>query len=208
MERGLKSQFTTEEWRLLRSLKSPALIQDYLNALLFNFEADGETNYSPRQVIANGRAHCLEGALLAATALRIGGERPLILDLEASGEDQDHVVALFKRHDHWGAISKTNHAVLRYREPIFRTIRELVASYFHEYFLQSDGRKTLRNYAVVDLSRFDKLGWMTSEENLDYIVEHLWAIPHQPLLTRRQAASLRVADDIERQAGAIQEFSP
>ena len=208
MDRGLKSQFTADEWQLLRSLKSPALIQNWLNVLPFNFEKNGETNYSPRRVILEGRAHCLEGAMLAAAALRAGGERPLILDLEASGEDQDHVVALFKRHGCWGAISKTNHAVLRYREPVYRTIRELVMSYFHEYFLQSDGRKTLRGYAVVDLSRFDKKFWMTADENLDYVVEHLWRARHQPILTLQQIKLLRSADQVEIQAGAIQEYLP
>ncbi len=208
MERGLKSQFTVDEWKLLRSLKSPSLIQDWLNILPFNFEKNGETNYSPRRVILEGRAHCLEGAMFAATALRAGGQRPLILDLEASGEDQDHVVALFKCHNCWGAISKTNHAVLRYREPIYRTIRELVASYFHEYFLQSDGRKTLRGYAILDLSKFDKKNWMVTEDNLNYVVECLWNIRHQPILTREQIKSLRSADAVEIKAGAIQEFLP
>src|SRR3989339_1344450 len=166
MNQSFKNSFSSNEWQLFQLLKSPALIQDWLNALPFNFEKNGETNYSPRSVIKNKTAHCLEGALLAATALRVHGQRPLILDLEASGKDQDHVVALFKHHDHWGAISKTNHAVLRYREPIYRSVRELVMSYFHEYFLQSDGRKTLRGWAAVDLSRFDQLNWMTSIENL------------------------------------------
>lgn len=144
--------------------------------------------------------------MFAALALRVHGFRPLILDLEASGEDEDHVVAIFKQHGCWGAISKTNHAVLRYREPIYKTIRELAISYFHEYFLQKDGRKTLRAYATVDLSRFDKEGWMTAEEDPWCVVEYLWEIKHHPLLGSKQIKTLRPAEKIEREAGAIVEW--
>jgi len=182
-------------------------IQDFLNELPQNHEPDGDTCFSPRLVLRHGRAHCMEGAMLAAAALRLAGERPLLLDLTTAQDDQDHVVALFRRHGCWGAISKTNHAVLRYREPAYRTVRELAMSYFHEYFLQSNGKKTLRSFAgPVDLSRFDRRGWMTSEEEVWYVPEHLCTIPHKTILTRAQIASLRPADEVERRFGDIVEW--
>ncbi|MEK9130875.1 MAG: hypothetical protein AAB429_02035, partial [Patescibacteria group bacterium] len=133
---------------------------------------------------------------------------PLVLDLTSRRDDDDHVVALFKQGNFWGAISKTNHAVLRYREPIYKTVRELAMSYFHEYFLQNGGAKTLRSYAVADLSRFDKRGWMTAKEDVWYVPEHLFDITHTEILTRSQIARLRRADPIEIQAGDILEWRP
>jgi hypothetical protein len=149
----------------------------------------------------------MEGAMLAALALRVHGERPIVLDLTAAEEDQDHVVALYRRFGCWGAISKTNHAVLRYREPVYKTVRELVLSYFHEYFLQTNGKKTLRSFSrPIDLSRFDKMGWMTSEEDVWFVPQYLANAPHTRLLSAAQVASLRPAEPIEREAGAIVEW--
>ncbi len=199
--------FTPAELRTLRSLSSPMKIQDFLDRMPINYEPEGDTCLSPRRVLRERRAHCMEGAMLAAVALRLQGDRPLVVDMTASKDDSDHVIAVFRRHGAWGAISKTNHAVLRYREPVYRTIRELVMSYFHEYFLQSNGRKTLRSYAgPIDLSRFDRRGWMTSEEDPWYVPEHLADVKHVPLLTKFQIASLRRADAIERQAGGLIEW--
>ncbi len=197
-----------EELRLLRRLDSPRKIQRYLDTLPFNFEREGETYFSPRQMMREGRAHCLEGAVFAALALRMHGQRPLILDLESSYHDADHVVALFRQHGCWGAISKTNHAVLRYREPVYKTIRELVLSYFHEYF-DAKGLKTLRRYsAPVDLSRFDRKEWATTEKGIDFIAQYLVDCPHTTLLTRSQIATLNRASAIEMKAGEIVEWNP
>lgn len=199
--------WTREERRVFMALRTPRRIQDFLNGLPQNHEPNGDTCFSPRLVLRHGRAHCMEGAMLAAAALQVAGERPLLLDLTATDDDQDHVVALFRRHGCWGAVSKTNHAVLRYREPVYRTVRELAMSYFHEYFLQSNGRKTLRSFAgPVDLSRFNRRGWMTSEEEVWYVPEYLCKVPHAPILTREQIASLRPADRVERLAGDIIEW--
>lgn len=201
------NDWTADERRALRTLRSARHIQDFLNELPQNHEPNGDTCYSPRLVLCHGRAHCMEGAMLAAAALRFAGARPLLLDLTTSGDDQDHVVALFREHGCWGAISKTNHAVLRYREPVYRTVRELAMSYFHEYFLQSNGRKTLRSFAgPVDLSRFDRRGWMTSGEEVWYVPEHLCEVPHTPIVTRAQIARLRPADEVERRLGDIVEW--
>lgn len=149
----------------------------------------------------------MEGAMLAAAALRLQGRPPLVLDLTSEDGDDDHVLALVRERGCWGAISKTNHAVLRYREPIYRTIRELALSCFHEYFLNRNGRKTLRSYSrPINLARFDSRGWMTDEEDVSYIPDYLYTVPHTPLLRPWQINRLRPADPIERQAGRMVEW--
>jgi hypothetical protein len=198
--------FTREELRALKSLKTPRKIQDFLEELPINFEEKGETCMSPRRVLREHTAHCMEGAMLAAVALRLTGQKPLVFDLTSASHDEDHVVALFREGACWGAISKTNHAVLRYREPIYRTIRELALSYFHEYF-DDEGRKTLRSFSIpVDLSKFDRRGWMTAEEDVWYIPEFLIEVRHFPFLTPRQLRTLRRADPIECKAGTLTQW--
>lgn len=194
------------EMHVLRSLNTPRKIQDFLESIPINFEPEGDTCLSPRRVLRERRAHCIEGAMLAALVLRIHGQRPLVLDLEASSNDHDHVIALFKRHGCWGAISKTNHVVLRYREPVYRTIRELVLSYFHEY---TDGneKKTLRSFSPpVDLSRFDDVGWMTAEKDVWEVAQYLADVRHSPLLSRAQIRTLRKADALEIKAGNLTQW--
>ena len=201
--------FTREEKRLFARLDTPAKIQDFLNAVPINFERGGDTCLSPRSVLLRNRAHCMEGAMLAAAILRTHGHRPLVVDLTSAPCDHDHVVAVFRRRGFWGAISKTNHAALRYREPVYRTIRELALSYFHEYFTNAGGKKTLRSHSpAVDLSRFDRRGWMTSEEDVWYVPEYLCEAKHHPILTRAQIAGLRRADPIEIEAGRLLEWPP
>lgn len=186
-----------------RRLNSPKKIQDFLETIPANHGPKGDTCFAPLAVLRERRAHCIEGAMFAALALRVHGDPPLIVDLESSPCDQDHVIAVFKRHGCWGAISKSNHAVLRYREPIYRTIRELVLSYFHEYTVD-DGRKTLRTFSKpVNLSRFDRNGWMTEPNEAWYIAEYLCEIPHETILTKKQIAGLRRADPIEQRVGKI-----
>lgn len=204
----MKNQkWTTEELRILRKLSTPAKIQDFVNTLTFRIQGSNETCYSPRRVLRHREAQCVEGAMFAAAALRFHGHKATILDLEATQDDADHVIAVFRVGKTWGAISKTNHGVLRYREPIYRTIRELVMSYFHEYFLQSNRKKTLRAYSrPVDLSRFDPCVWETSEEDVWYIPEYLTTIAHTPILTPSQIRSLRLADPIEAIMGTHEEY--
>lgn len=199
--------YTASERKLLRSLRTPAKVQDYLNALQFNFVDGNDTCLSPREVMRQGRAQCVEGAIFAAAALRFHGHLPLLVDLTAAKDDYDHVIAVFKQHGCWGAVSKTNHAVLRYREPVYTTIRELVLSYFHEYFLNNNGKKTLRSYSnPVDLSRFDSHEWETSAEPVWCIPELLVDVKHTQLLSRAQIRSLRPADTIELSAGQLVEY--
>ncbi len=197
--------FTKEELNVLLKLNTPKKIQDFLNNEIdMNFEENGETCMSPRRVLRERKGHCMEGAMLAAAALRLQGEKPVVLDLEAVKEDEDHVVTLFKRHEKWGALGKTNHYVLRYREPVYRDIKELVMSFFHEYFLNKNGKKTLRRYSnPVNLSRFDKFNWMTSEKELWMIPDYLAKVKHKGILNRKQIRGLRLVDKIEIEAGKI-----
>lgn len=195
-----------EEVKLFRSLNTPSKLQDFLNKIPINFEEKGDTCMSPRSVLKKWEAHCAEGAILAAAVLRFHGHPPLIIDLTAHKRDFDHLVCVFRRHDMWGGISKTNHGVLRYREPIYKNIRELVMSYFHEYF-DDDGKKNLRSYSLpVNLSRFDSINWMTSKEDLWEIPEYMAEVKHFPILSRKQIANLRKADDIEIEIGKVVEW--
>ncbi len=181
-----KFNLNKDELQLLSQLSAPEKIQKYLDELPYNKEREGETCYSPRFAIRYGTAHCFEGALLAAAALRVNGYPPLILDLEAVRDD-DHVISVFRRNGCWGAIGKSNYAGLRFRTPVYRNLRELVMSYFEHYY-NLDGEKTLRAYSrPVNLSRFDAINWMTSEEALWAIPEYLVEIPHIPIvqMTRR-----------------------
>jgi hypothetical protein len=192
-----------KENRVYKKLDSPRKIQDFLENLPQNFYESSETCFSPRLVLRNRRAHCFEGALFAASALWYHGQKPLLLDLVATPEDYDHVVALFRQGGYWGAISKTNYAVLRYREPIYRTIRELALSYFHEYFMD-DGRKTLRKYSsAFDLRNFQRDNWIISPKPLWYIGDALDKSKHFSILSSTQRRQLRLADPIEISAGKL-----
>jgi hypothetical protein len=195
---------TRAEFAVLRRLSTPEKIQDFLNALPANFEIGGETCMSVREVLRRRRAHCIEGAMLAACALWVHGEPPLLLDLRAA-RDYDHVVALFRRGGCWGAISKTNPSVLRWRDPVYRSLRELAMSYLHEY-ANGRGQKTLRSYAgPFDLRRFDPKLWVTNGKNCWDVGETLDEIRHTPLVTKRQSRMLRLRDAMERKAGALLE---
>ena len=186
--------FNTRERSILRRLTTPGKIQRFLDADVgYNKEPDGPTCRSPRRVLRDRVAHCLEGALFGAAALRVQGFPPLLLDLEAVRDD-DHVLAVFRQRGHWGAIAKSNYAGLRFREPVYRTLRELVMSYFEHYYNLS-AEKTLRNYSrPVNLARWDRIGWMTAEEDLWAISERLFAIPHTPLLVPGQERRLSRVD--------------
>jgi hypothetical protein len=193
--------FRPSEYRALRRLDSPEKIQRFLDTkVAYNKERQGATCRSPRRVLADRTAHCLEGALFGAAALRANGHPPLLLDLEAVRDD-DHVLAIFRRRGHWGAVAKSNYAGLRYREPVYRTLRELVMSYFEHYYNLS-AEKTLRGYSrPVHLTRFDRIGWMTAEEDLWVISDYLFSIPHQPLLAPGLQYRLSRVDDRLFQAG-------
>src|SRR5262245_8794230 len=201
MEQGGMRSFTTRELRTLRALGSPRGIQRALDAMPYHLAS---TAWSPGRVLRERTAHCLEGAVFAACALRALGAPPLLLDLEAV-QDTDHVVAVYQVRGHWGAIAKSNFSGLRYREPVYRSLRELAMSYFEDY-INLRGEHTLRAYSrPVDLARFDRVhpGWMTSERDLWWIPEHLVEIPHTPLLTPAQIRSLSRVDGRALRAGLV-----
>lgn len=201
------SGLTREDYQLLKRFSTPQKIQDYLDTLAFNFEPQGDTHYSPARVLREKKAHCIEGAMLAAAALWVAGERPLVMNLspKMGRGDFDHVVTLFKRNGYYGAISKTNHSVLRYRDPVYRTPRELALSYFHEWYLPS-GEKVLECYSdPVDLS---KLGaeWIAREEDDWQVSDVLSETRHHDLVPTKNRRLLRPADPFELKASLIPEW--
>jgi len=182
--------WTKAELRLFGRLSSPIKIQRYLNRLAYDLDYGAR---SPRWIIKERKAHCFEGALFAAAALRQLGHRPLLVDIR-SWNDDDHVLAVFKERGHWGCVAKSNYTVLRFREPVYRSIRELVISFFDVYF-NPLGQKTMRSYSLpLDLGQFDKRHWMTTDEDLEYIGDKLNDIKHFPVLTSAMIRALNLAD--------------
>jgi hypothetical protein len=175
-----------DEMKVLESLETPFMIQQYLDSLPYN--CTGRT-LSPRLVIREQMAHCMDGGLFAASTLRRLGYPPLIVDLAAENDD-DHIIAVFREGRCWGAIAKSNTTVLRFREPVYRTLRELAMSYFDMYY-NLNGQKTLRSYSrIIDLSRFDDRNWEATEEDLEFIGDYTFRVRHYPLLTELQIKRL------------------
>jgi hypothetical protein len=198
--------FTQAELKVLRKLSTPDKIQDFLDALPANYVKQGDTFYSPRAVLREHKAHCIEGALLAMAAFAVNGKESWLLDLRTKHYDEDHVVTLFKKGNYWGALSKTNHPVLRYRDPIYKSVRELALSYFHEFFMADDGRKTMVDYSrPFSLKRFG-IEWMTSDENLWDIAIALDNSLHYPIVPAGASRHLRPATRIERDAYQMVEW--
>lgn len=194
---------TKEEESFLRKLSTPIKIQDYLDAIPFNHEKGGETCMSPRRVLRAEKAHCIEGGMLACVALLLQGRKPLLLNLKVDKRDDDHVVALFQENGYWGAISKTNHAVLRYRDPVYKTIRELAMSYFHEYFLVANGEKTMKGYsAPINLRRFGTK-WITKEDDLWDIAEVIYDAKHTPAIPEENKKFIKSATELEQKAASL-----
>jgi len=187
--------FTAAELRRLRALRTPYGIQRALDAMPYHHAS---TAWSPRRVLRERTAHCLEGAVFAAAALRVLGLPPLLLDLEAV-QDTDHVLAVYRVRGHWGAIAKSNFSGLRYREPVHRSLRELVMSYFDGY-INLRGERTLRAFSrPVNLARFDRTrpGWAVADGDLWWIPEHLLEIRHTRLLS---PAMIRALSRVDRRA--------
>lgn len=197
--------FSHKEFDILKKLNSPVKIQDFIDSLPINFERKGETCRSPLQALIHNEAHCIEGAMLAAAAFWYHGEKPLLMDLKTAAKDLDHVVALFRYKNRWGAISKTNHAVLRYRDPVYKNIRELAMSYFNEYFFD-DGKKTMRSFSrPFNLLRYGA-SWLTSQKDLWHIADDLDDCTHIEILGRGEARVLRQVTKVEIRAGNIEEW--
>ena len=186
-----------ENFRALRALKTPARIQKFIDALPYQY---ANTALSPQSALRERKGHCLEGALLAAAALRLNGHPPLLMDLEAVHDD-DHVLAIYREGGLWGSIAKSNFAGLRFRAPVYRTLRELALSYFEHYY-NLRGERTLRSYSVpVDLTRLDSQHWMTSEEDVWCVPEYLIAARHFPLFPDKVARALPRLDRRSFEAG-------
>ena len=191
---------TRSERRMISLLNAPMKIQAFLDKLPYSVEKGYRC---PLRVLREQTAHCFDGALFGAAALRRLGDPPLILNMIANDEDDDHLLALYKRHGHWGAIAKSNFVGLRFREPIYRNLHELVMSYF-EQFYSVERKKTLRSYtAPLNLKAFDKLNWMTSDEPLKRIGDRLDEIRKVPLLTRPMIAGLSLVDERSYRAGLV-----
>ncbi len=190
MRTAFGAEWNQKELNLLREFSAPIDIQSYLNHLRYN---DQPTTMSPRRVMKQGAAHCFEGALFAAAALRSLGFPPLIVDLAAYNDD-DHVIAVFRKNGYWGAVAKSNTTMLRFREPVYRNLRELVMSYFDMYF-NTNGDKSLVSYSrPVSLARFDRLGWATAVEDLDYIGDYLFSVRHIDVVPASQRKLLSPTD--------------
>lgn len=188
------------ELRTLRALDTPAKVQRFLDGLHYNLERGGATCRSPRRVLRDRTAQCAEGALFAAAALRVNGRPPLIVDLEAERDD-DHLLAVYRDRGRWGAIAQSKFSGLRFRAPVYRTIRELVLSYFDDYYNYA-GERTLRRYSrPVSLVPFDRIAWMTSEADLWPVLDHLVALRHATLVPRRIAEHLPRLDRRSYEAG-------
>ena len=195
---------TAEEGRILRRLSTPWHIQQFVIGLGANFEEQGDTLRSVRGVLRHRRAHCIEAAFLAACALWLHGDPPLLMDLVAKG-DSDHVIAIFRRNGCWGAISKSNHVWLRWRDPVYRSPRELAMSYFHEY--TNKHRKSLRTYSnPIDLRQFAVEDWVTNEDDCWDVGASLEDTPHHRLITPGQARNLKPRDATELRADDLVQY--
>jgi hypothetical protein len=193
------------ELAVLQRLRTPEKAQEFVYELKQNFEPNGDTCNSIRVVLRTRRAHCIEGAMVAACALWLNGEPPLLLDMQAV-HDFDHVIALFRRRGRWGAISKTNGIGLRWRDPIYANLRELSMSYFHEYYNDRD-RKSLRTYSrPFDLRRLDPKIWATAEDGAWDLIDALEATRHYDLVSGAQARALTRRDPFERRVGALLQY--
>ncbi len=201
-----KPLLSSQERKIFQSLRTPQKIQDFLDTLPINFEETKEGVLSPRRVLREKKAHCLEGALFAAASLAYHGYSPLLMDFRTLPIDEDHVVAIFKQDGLWGAISKTNHAILRWRDPVYKSIRELAMSYFHEYLLWN-GKKSLLAYSgAFDLRRYDPQ-WIIAEEELEWIAEDLDDARHYPIAPKAAMRRLRRGLPIERKAMELVEWN-
>ena len=197
---------TPREYATLRRMDTPEKIQVFLNGIPCNHEIGGETVLSVREVLKQRRAHCIEGAMVAAAAMWVNGMRPLLLHLDCHISDYPHVIAVFRRHGGWGAISKTNGAPLRYRDPIYRSLRELALSYFHEYSNRR-GHKTLRSYSVAfDMRRLDPSEWVTASKDCWKTHDRLVELRHYALISRRQERLLAKLDPFARRASKVVQY--
>ena len=196
----LHALLTPTERRVFARLDTPQKIQTFLDCLPANFELDGETTMSPRRLLKARKAHCSEGAIFAAAALMYHGQPAWLLDIQSLPSDQDHVVTLFKQQGLWGAISKTNHAILRWRDPIYRSPRELAMTYAHEYCLPSGKKSMLAFSRPFSVKRYAPRRWLIAEDDLDWLLEDLDDSPHVPVAPKHALRARKRASHFEMRA--------
>jgi hypothetical protein len=207
LDHGLAREIglTRQETRIFARLSAPEKIQNFITDMPSNAEPDGDTCYSVRMALRKNRCHCIEGAFIAACALMLHGSRALLMDFQAKGDD-DHVLALFRRGRFWGAISKSNSIWLRWRDPVYRTPRELAMSYFHEYILGP--KKSLRRVSrPFDIGAYRPEDWITAEEDCWNMAGEIDRAPHVELVTAAQAGRLKLRDRLETYADTIKEYA-
>ena len=196
----------SKEYELLSKLDTPEKIQSYLEKIPFNLEKKGDTCKSASMVLRDNTAHCIEGACLACTCRMLQGRKPHIVSLKVKQPDDDHILIIFSQNGYYGALRKTNHPVLRYRDPIYRSIRELVMSYFHEYFLYTNGEKTLLGYSKpINLKRYGTK-WITAEDDVWNIAEKIFDAPIVSIVPPQNKKYLRNATAFEQKILRIQEW--
>ena len=204
--RKLRAALTAAERRLFARLDSAQKVQSFLDRLPANFEVDGEGTMSPRRVLGAGMAHCAEAALFAAAVFAYHGDAPLLMDLRALPSDQDHVIAPFRQRGLWGAISKTNHAILRWRDPIYRSWRELAMSYAHEYCLPGGKKSLLAFSRPFALTRYAPARWATTEDDLNWLMDVLDDSPHVAVAPAAALRSRRRSSAVELDSQKITEW--
>ena len=191
--------WTKEEVKILKTLNNPDKIQGFLDSIDYNPVYECR---SPRYVMKKRSAHCFEGALFAAAVMHFNGTTPLIVDMKAFNDD-DHVIAVFKMNGHWGAVAKSNFTSLRFREPVYRSIRELIMSYF-DFFFNTAGDKSLRSYSLpLNLRKYDSINWATTEDDLEFIGDKLESMKHYPIVNSTMIKQLSKASDTMLKAGLM-----
>ena len=201
----LSALLTPAEQRVFARLDTPQKIQNFLDRLPANYELDGDTAMSPR-MLQTRVAHCAEGAAFAAAALAYHGRQAWLVDIRALPSDQDHIVTLFKERDLWGAISKTNHAILRWRDPIYRSPRELAMSYAHEYCLPGGKKSMLTFSRPFSLARFAPKRWVIASDDLHWLMDALDASPHVPVAPAQAMRKRRRSSRVELLAQEVLEW--
>ena len=197
---------TPEEAALFRPLTSPGKVQEFVSSIPVNFEPGGDTCHSVRTALRRNECHCIEGAFIAACALMLHGDRPYLLDFQAA-EDDDHVLTLFKRGGCWGAISKSNSLWLRWRDPVYCSVRELAMSYFHEY-VRHDEKSLRRISKPFDIAAYRPEDWITNEADCWDMAHEIDTSPHVDLVPASQLRHLRRRDALELQGALVKQFRP
>ena len=202
----LRALLTPAEHRAFARLDTPQKIQTFIEKLPPNFELKGETCISPRSVLKTRIVHCAEAAVLAVAALIYHGKPAWLMDIQALPSDQDHIVTLFKERGLWGAISKTNHAVLRWRDPIYRNPRELAMTYAHEYNLNYGKKSMVAFSRPFSLARYAPARWLITPDHLDWLMEAVDVSPHQPVAPKHALRRRRRTTRVELKSQDVTEW--